>query len=491
VRVFISYRRADAALASVALADGLQRRAERVFLDTRDVASGAEWRNQLLHEVRDAHIVLVVIGPRWSAASQEQARRGLGEHAGEDVLRLEIETAFKLCKPVVPVLVDGAAMPPREALARPFRPLADLQAEVLHRETWDRDVQALADDLEKVLLRTAPPPPPTPRARDAPREGARKDTQRIAAYMAEGSVVTVLGPGTHCADRSSAWEDGAPCFPDDRELARLLAARFGVGTGDDDLPRVSEHVAVMDGRRDLCRALRRVLAQPDAVPDSVQRFVAGVPRGLAELGRERHQLVVTTTYDTSLERAFDLVHEPYDLVVFVAGGDHRGRFVHVPWWDPENGGPKPIVRPNEYLGLPIEEDGDLTRTVILKLNGGLADIGPGWELRDNFVVTEDDLIGYLADGPVADVVPVQILEKVRDSHFLFLGYSMRGWGPRVFPRRLLGERLEARSWAVGSGIDDVERELWEDFGVDVVEEPLASYVLELGAELGRVAPLVR
>jgi hypothetical protein len=488
VRVFISYRRRDTAQASGRLAEGLEKRGEEVCLDVRSLAAGAEWREQLLHEVRDADVVLVVIGPGWSAAS-DKARRHPADHAGEDVLRLEVETAFKLRKRVVPVLVDAAAMPPHEALARPFRPLTGLQAVALHDETWDRDLQAMADDLE-VLARTAPPAPQAERPLAPPPTGQRTRTQRIAAYMAEGSVVTVLGPGAHCADRSVDWEDGSPFFPDDRDLARLLARRFGLGP-DDDLPRVSEHVEVMEGRRDLCRALRGVLVRPDAVPDSVHRFVAAVPGRLREVGRERYQLVVTTNYDTSLERAFDLVHEPYDLVVFLAGGDHRGRFVHIPWWDPGNGGPKPIVRPNEYVGLPIEEDGDLTRTVILKLHGGLADLGPGWEVRDNFIVTEDDLIGYLADGPVGDAVPVQILEKVRDSHFLVLGYSLRGWGLRVFPRRLLGDRLEARSWAIGSGLDDVERELWEDFGVDVVDERLARYVLALYAELGRVPGMVR
>jgi hypothetical protein len=112
-------------------------------------------------------------------------------------------------------------------------------------------------------------------------------------------------------------------------------------------------------------------------------------------------------------------------------------------------------------------------------------------VRDNFVVTEDDLIGFLADGPIGAAVPVQILEKVRDSHFLFLGYSLRGWGPRVFPRRVLGPRIDARSWAVGSRLEDVERELWEDFGVDVVDEQLASYVRALDSELGRVPNTAR
>ena len=70
-------------------------------------------------------------------------------------------------------------------------------------------------------------------------------------------------------------------------------------------------------------------------------------------------------------------------------------------------------------------------------------------LRDNFVITEDDYIGYLTQSPVESLIPLQILNKVRDSHFLFLGYRMRDWTLRVFLQRIWGEQpLEARSWAV-------------------------------------------
>ena len=58
---------------------------------------------------------------------------------------------------------------------------------------------------------------------------------------------------------------------------------------------------------------------------------------------------------------------------------------------------------------------------------------------------------------------------------------------RVFLRRVWGEqRLEARSWAVSPRVDAVERELWDHFGVNVVEAPLAEFVDEVERELGRL-----
>ena len=245
-------------------------------------------------------------------------------------------------------------------------------------------------------------------------------------------------------------------------------------------------MSLTEGRVDLCRTVRELLIKVDGRPSSVHRFLARLPRRLEAQDREAYQLIVTTSYDTALERAFDEVDEPYDLAVFVATGEHKGRFMHVPWWDRDNGGPTPITVPNEYVDLPIDEEGALTRTVIVKLHGGAIDFGTsGPSLRDNFVITEDDYIGYLTQGPVASLIPLQILNKLRESHFLFLGYRLRDWTLRVFLQRVWGEQpLEARSWAVDPEQEAVERGLWEHFGVSVVEQPVAELLDELERELG-------
>ena len=491
MRVFISYRRSDAPSASRQLAEALKQRfgPEEVFFDTRDVAAGTEWRSDAVRRVQESDVVLAIIGPHWGAAAEDRAHRSKLDPAAEDVVRLEIETAFTHGGIVIPVLVDDAEMPAREALPRPFRPLADVQAQTLRHASWERDVEALADVLAHLAARPRPwQPPPSPPARE-PGRARRTDAERVASNLAEGSVVTVLGSGANAVDREGPWQHGAGSLPDTAELARHLAGRFRVGSENDDLARISQHVSLTEGRVDLYRTLRELLIKADSEPSSVHRFAARLPGRLRDLERERYQLVITTNYDTALERAFDAVHEPYDLAVFVATGEHRGRFVHVPWWDPEGRGARPITLPNEYVDLPIDDDGSLERTVIVKLHGGGVDLGPEGHLRDNFVITEDDYIGYLTQSPVASLIPLQILNKVRDSHFLFLGYRMRDWTLRVFLQRIWGEQqLEARSWAVaGPGLDVVERELWEHFGVNVVEEPLAEFLNELERELGHLA----
>jgi SIR2-like domain/TIR domain len=491
LQVFISYRRTDAPSAARQLAEALKLRfgSDHVFFDTRDIAAGAEWWKETIERLEAADVLLAIIGPHWAAAAEDRTRRTLLDRAEEDLVRKEIETALRGGAAVLPVLVDDAEMPAREALPRPFRALERIQAHELHHVSWDHDVETLAEALTHLPAKPKPSKPAAeaPAIQSSPSN--RSDAERIACYIAEGSVVTVLGSAANAVDRDSPWQQGTGSLPDTAELARHLARRFGMGTEIEDLARVSQHVSLTEGRPDLHRMLRELLVKADGAPSSVHRFVASVPGRMRELGRECYQLVITTNYDTALERAFDEVHEPYDLVVFAATGEHKGRFLHVPWWDREGRGSRPITVPNEYVDLPIDEDGELERSVIVKLHGGAADLGRGevW-LRDNFVVTEDDYIGYLTPSPVESLVPLQILNKIRDSHFLFLGYRTREWSWRVFLRRVWGEqKLQARSWTVGPGLDAVERGAWGEFGVNVVDEPLERLLSALNSELGHLA----
>jgi hypothetical protein len=492
VRVFISYRRSDAPSASRQLAEALKLRfgPDEVFFDTRDVSAGSEWRRAAVQRVQEADLVLAVIGPQWLAVTEHRLWRNKLDPNVEDFVRLEIETAFRHGRMVIPVLVDDAEMPPRETLPRPFRPLADVQAQTLRHASWDRDVEALAEALihlpQRFTTARRPAQPPV-RPAGLPR---RTDPARVATHLTAGKVAIVIGSGANAVDRDGPWQHGAGSLPNASELARYLAESFGIGSESDDLARVSEHVSLTEGRVDLDEVLRELLIQAECEPGSIQRFAARLPGRLRDLGHERYQLIVTTNYDATLERAFEAVHEPYDLVVFVATGEHRGRFVHVPWWDREGAGPTTITVPNEYVALPMDDIGGLERTVIVKLHGGCVDLATGEpNLRDNFVITEDDYIGYLTQSPIASLMPVQILNKLRESHFLFLGYPMRDWTLRVFLHRIWGEqRVAARSWAIEDpGVDAVDRELWEHFGIHVVELRAVDFLNDVESELGRLA----
>ena len=216
--------------------------------------------------------------------------------------------------------------------------------------------------------------------------------------------------------------------------------------------------------------------------------------GCASSAARPTSCVITTNYDTALERAFDAVHEPYDLVVFVGDGASTAAGSCTSLVGP--GRPRRRGRsrcPTSTWTSPSTKTGSSSGRSSSSSTAAPRTSGAGWPtLRDNFVVTEDDYIGYLTQSPVESLIPLQILNKIRDSHFLFLGYRMRDWSVRVFLQRVWGEHpLEARSWAVDPAPDPVERELWEHFGVKVVDEPLTEFLDELERELARLAPWTR
>jgi hypothetical protein len=210
----------------------------------------------------------------------------------------------------------------------------------------------------------------------------------------------------------------------------------------------------------------------------MHEFLASLPRLLRAAGLPpRYQLIVTTNYDDVMERAFEAAGQAYEVVVYLANGDERGKFLHLR----PDAEPVLIERPNEYRDLSLDR-----RPVILKLHGA---INRANEERDSFVITEDDYIDYLTRTDISNLVPVTLAAKLRKSHFLFLGYSLRDWNLRVILHRIWGEqKLSWRSWAVQRNPSALEREIWKARGVDVFDVRLEDYVAGLTEKLQPAVP---
>jgi hypothetical protein len=242
-------------------------------------------------------------------------------------------------------------------------------------------------------------------------------------------------------------------------------------------------MSVAQGPGALYRALKRALPSHQR-PGSVHSFLAEFPAVTNELGfNDRCQLVVTTNYDDALEQAFEEAEEPYDLAVYIASGRDKGRFVHVPC----DGEPEVIADANGYGGFPIDAFGCLERTVIMKIHGGVDGSRGPYSWQNNYVITEDDYIDYMSVGDIETIVPQQLLAKLRESHFLFLGHAMRNWNLRVFLIRIFGEQQRNTSWAIQRDPDRLDDRFWQRIGIDLAAISLDDYVEELGKHLPRVA----
>jgi DNA-binding SARP family transcriptional activator len=297
------------------------------------------------------------------------------------------------------------------------------------------------------------------RVRSAQPEDSIGDVVRA---LLSGRVVPVLGPRAEAA--------GAP------DLVGYLVKAFDYGDRAGDLTRVSQYIATISGEGPLYDALHDLYGV-ELAPGRVHRFLASLPPILR--AREApHQLIVTTAYDLALEQAFGEAGEEFDVVVYLATGRNRGKFLHLA---PDRS-PTVISEPNLYATeLSLDR-----RTVILRVHGRVDhDDGREWE---SFVVTEDDYIGYLTPGELASVIPVALAARLRRSHFLFLGYALRDWHLRLLLNRLWGdEKVGYRSWSVQPDASALETEFWRRRDVDVFELGLDDYVDELAQRLTEVA----
>lgn len=176
--VFISYRRDDSAGYARALGDALAREfgAERVFIDVDDIAAGQAFSAVIQQQLGEARLLLVLIGRRW-LGEREAALPRLFD--ADDFVRREVASGLARGAVVLPVLLDGAAMPKAEQLPPDLQGLAGRQALSLDNARY-------ADDLQRLMQ--------TVRAAIGPAEAAAPvPRRRTAVALAAGAGLLLAG----------------------------------------------------------------------------------------------------------------------------------------------------------------------------------------------------------------------------------------------------------------------------------------------------------
>ena len=158
-KVFISYRRDDAAGFSHAIHDRLVEFLpdERVFIDVHGIETGADFSKRLEAALAQCVVLLVLIGKRW-AGSDESGGSRLQDP--QDWVRLEVASALRRGITVIPVLLDGASMPAERTLSEELRPLTRLNAVDVRTSRLNADVWDLTGSVMKALGETWPPAEP-------------------------------------------------------------------------------------------------------------------------------------------------------------------------------------------------------------------------------------------------------------------------------------------------------------------------------------------
>ena len=210
-QIFISYRRDDAAGYARAVNDELVRcfGAERVFIDVDDIDAGQPFSEVIRRSVGDSAVLLALIGKRWRGERDGAAPR-LFEAA--DFVRQEVAAGLAKGLRVIPVLLDGVAMPDPAQLPPDLAALAGRNALELDNTRFATDMARLVREVRSALGEEATPPAPT------------RTTSRAAWWIGAATVVAVAAIGGWWSSQRSP----APVAPSGVEPAVVAAARAHV-----------------------------------------------------------------------------------------------------------------------------------------------------------------------------------------------------------------------------------------------------------------------
>lgn len=183
--IFISYRRQDTSGYALGIRRELKQRLPdaHVFLDVESLDAGVKWRDVIRERIGRCDLMLVLIGDEWWETRDGRQKM----LSPDDPVRLELQTG--LGRPemnVIPVLLEGASMPSGPDLPEVVRELCEYGAHAVHDKTYDRDLNALLDLIDRLSADCAgaakdeeplPPPEPEPEAGTAEDEdeGAGED----------------------------------------------------------------------------------------------------------------------------------------------------------------------------------------------------------------------------------------------------------------------------------------------------------------------------
>ncbi len=150
-RIFINYRRQDSEGYVGRLFDHLIQHFDRndVFMDVDNIKPGSDFVTQLEEAVALCDVFIAVIGPQWLTITDEQGQRRLDQW--DDFVRLEVESALKQNKLVIPVLVGQARMPAPHQLPEELVLLARRNAVELSHQRFAYDVQKLVEAIRGAI----------------------------------------------------------------------------------------------------------------------------------------------------------------------------------------------------------------------------------------------------------------------------------------------------------------------------------------------------
>ncbi len=287
----------------------------------------------------------------------------------------------------------------------------------------------------------------------------------IADCLRNSSVVPFLG--------AAASFVGAPVespLPSGAAFAKALAEQAGYpGEAADPLTKVAQYMEEVPADRNyllniVYEKFYRTI-QP-GYKSALTEFLTQIPVPLIP------KLLITTNYDVLVERALEDRGVPYMALSHIMKGPKAGRlFCYTSLRDQFGAANIQTVKQVEEQLLELDTEGR-TPVLVYKMHG-TAWLRSGNFTMDSVVLTENDYVDFFVQD-LLNRIPNQILELLRTSRLLFLGYALEDWNFRVMLRKLQFVQRQntdstQRHWAFLLNADPVQAKFWEKRGVNVYE----------------------
>ncbi len=150
-RIFINYRRQDSEGYVGRLYDSLTQHFERedIFMDVDNINPGEDFVQVLEDAVAACDVFIAMIGPQWLNLTDVDGNRRLDQW--NDFVRLEIASALKQEKRVIPVLVGQAKMPNPADLPEDLVFLCRRNAIELSHQRFHYDMERLVKTIKSFV----------------------------------------------------------------------------------------------------------------------------------------------------------------------------------------------------------------------------------------------------------------------------------------------------------------------------------------------------
>jgi hypothetical protein len=193
--IFLSYRRSDTQQIVGRMFDRLSKRFD-VYLDVDTIPAGTDFRQHIEEAAKQSSVFLALIGIGW-------LEKGLTGHPRildpTDWVRVELETAIELSKPLIPVLIGRATMPREHELPRSLKNFPYLNAaHVDEAKDFHIHMNRLVGRVEKLTSSTAPTgavPKRHGKGRSIEKQTEMPAASPTLSPMAKGERVSKIGSG--------------------------------------------------------------------------------------------------------------------------------------------------------------------------------------------------------------------------------------------------------------------------------------------------------